>query len=271
MKKILYLVLALSLCACVHKPKSAMTFEEKLIQLHQYIEDSTLSFADYEPLFVDILDTLEFIVNNSEDADERFIARQLPTKILASICLHNSKSTCDSIWHMYDQRREEILTTWYVQQLIDSTDNTPFIIMSYAAPFDDEHNETHVGFSFLENSKPDVEPVMIITLPDSTDDPIILFSLWDDTHITKYKEYYARRCDMKAIADNNGTYIFAAGDILKDMLWYQEIKVCYFHSNYDKNLSMDENRKRARTIRIPFDLHQFQVQYEAAHQWLISQ
>ena len=271
MKRYIYLLLALSLCACGTKSNTeSISVYEQIDNLSMCIDDPNSTFADYEPILVNILDSLENIVLNHPDANERFYARQLPHLILEQIHRIEPDGKDDSIWDVYNQRREDILYTWYVQQVIDSTDNSPFVIMSYAAPFDEDRNTTRVGFTFSENNNPDSEPVMIITLPDVTDYVIILFSLWDDTNITKYTEYYSSKGEMTLASDSTGTSILLFGKFLQDMLKYQQMKICY----YNPHINKEECKFEPSVIgysNIPIELYQFQQQYQSAHQWLIEQ
>lgn len=271
MKRYFYLLLAFSLCSCgPQKSAKTASLSEQIEDLYSMIEEPSISFCDYEPTIVSIFDSLENIVLYHPDANERFYARQLPHLILEHIFMVEHDGKGDSIWDVYNQRREDILYTWYVQQLIDSTDNSPYVIMSYAAPFDEDRNATRVGFTFSENNNPDNEPVMIITLPDVTDYVIILFSLWDETHITKYTEYYSNRGDMTLASDSTGTSILLFGKFLQDMLKYQQMKICY----YNPHINKEECRFEPGIIgyaRVPIDLYQFQQQYQLAHQWLIGQ
>lgn len=271
MKRYFYLLLALSLCACTpQKSAEPTSLSDRIEDLYSMIEEPSIPFCDYEPAFVSILDSLDNIVMHHPDANERFIARQMPHLILERICRAEQEGVGDSIWDVYNQRREDILYTWYVQQVIDSTDNFPFVIMSYAAPFDEDRNTTRVGFTFSENNNPDSEPVMIITLPDVTDYVIILFSLWDDTNITKYTEYYSSKGEMTLASDSTGTSILLFGKFLQDMLKYQQMKICY----YNPHINKEECKFEPSVIgysNVPIDLYQFQQQYQSAHQWLIEQ
>ncbi len=272
MKRLLYILfISLLVCACTsNKDTENVSLYEQIEDLYSLADDTSSTFKDYEPLFVNILDSLEDIVLHNPNANERFLTRQMPHLILEYIDRAEPDNRGDSIWEVYNQRREDILYTWYVQQLIDSTDNSPFVIMSYAAPFDEDRNTTRVGFTFSENNNPDSEPVMIITLPDVTDYVIILFSLWDDTNITKYTEYYSSKGEMTLASDSTGTSILLFGKFLQDMLKYQQMKICY----YNPHINKEECRFEPSVIgysNVPVELHRFQQQYQLAHQWLIGQ
>ena len=261
--------LLLAACCSPQKESAPVTVYGQIENLYSLADDTSSTFKDYEPLFLSILDSLEDIVLHHPNADERFLARQMPHIILEFIDHAEPDNRGDSIWNVYNQRREDILYTWYVQQLIDSIDNSPYVIMSYAAPFDEDRNVTHIGFTFSENNNPNVEPVMIITLPDITDEVIILFSLWDENNITRYTEYYSNRGDMTIASDSTGTSILLFGKFLQDMLKYEEMKICYPNEHVNTEECRFEPLIQGMS-RIPIDLHQFQKQYYSVHQWLKS-
>lgn len=270
MKKICYLLFALTLCACGTKSvESPKPLDETVNLLIESIADSTLSFEEYHPVFEEILDSIEDVVLNHPDADYRFFARQLPADMLREICISEPEYKWDSIMNLYNKRRRDILYTWYVQQLVDSTDNAPFIILSYAAPYDTNGNDTRVSFTFSENNNQESEPVMIIVLPVKTEKPLILFSEWDENG----KEYNS---DLYVLANNNievfhdsgSTHILmSGGNFLRDMLEYQQMNVCYLREDAPNHITIDNDIYKRYVTAVPVDLYKFQEQYRAAHKW----
>lgn len=273
MKKILYILLALTFCACGTKNKATETprpLDETVNLLIESIADSTLCFEEYQPVFEEILDSIEEVVLHHPDAELRFYARQLPADMLREICLSEPEYKWDSIMNLYNQHRRDILYTWYVQQLVDSTDNAPFVILSYAAPYDINGNETRVSFTFSENNYPESEPVMIVVLPVVTDNPLILFSEWDENG----KEYSS---DSYVLANNNiqifndstHTHILMSGDnFLRDMLEYEQMNVCYIRADAPDYKTVENDIYKQYVTAIPVDLNQFQKQYRNANKWM---
>ena len=264
------LLISLSFYACGKKSDStAQTLDESFASLNESIADSSLSFEEYQPIFDEILDSLQDVVLNNPNADMRFAARQIPTYILTHICNSELEDKSDSILNLYNQRRRDILYTWYVQQLIDSTDNTPFIILSYAAPYDTNGNDTRVSFTFSEDNNPESEPVMIVVLPVETKNPLILFSEWDENG----KEYSS---DSYVLANNNimvypdlcQTHIMLMGKFLNDMLEYQQMNVCYIRDDAPDYKTVKNDIYKQYVTAIPVDLYKFQEQYRAAHKWM---
>ncbi len=73
MKRKIYLSLfasALMLCACGNKSKeSPKPLDETVNLLVESIADSTRSFEEYQPVFEEILDSIEDVVLNHPDAE----------------------------------------------------------------------------------------------------------------------------------------------------------------------------------------------------------
>jgi len=271
MKKIFYLLLALSLCACETKQtQSPRPLDETVNLLIESIADSTLSFEEYQPVFEEILDSIEDVVLNHPDADYRFFARQLPADMLREICISEPEYTWDSIMNMYNKRRRDILYTWYVQQLVDSTDNAPFIILSYAAPYDTNGNDTRASFTFSENNNSESEPVMIIVLPVAAENPLILFSEWDENGKEYSSDSYVlANNNIEVFHDSGSTHILMSGDsFLRDMLEYQQINVCYLREDAPNHITIDNDIYKRYVTAVPVDLYKFQEQYRAAHKWM---
>ena len=268
MKKFFYLLLALTLCACgTQTQEPSRSLDETVKLLIVSIEDSTLSFEDYQPVFEEVLDSIEDAVLRHPDADLRFFARQLPADMLREICLSEPESKWDSILNLYGQRQQDILSTWYVQQLVDSTDNAPFIIMSYAAPYDIHGNDTRVSFTFTENNKPESEPVMIIVLPIATGNPLVLFSEWDENGKEYSSDSYVlSNNNIQVYADSVSTHILMSGDkFLHDMLEYEQMNVCYINEDAPDYKTVENDIYKRYVTSISVDLKQFQQQYSAAH------
>lgn len=271
MKKIFYLLLALSLCACETKQtQSPRPLDETVNLLIESIADTTLSFEEYQPVFEEILDSIEDVVLNHPDADYRFFARQLPADMLREICISESEYKWDSIMNMYNKRRRDILYTWYVQQLVDSTDNAPFIILSYAAPYDTNGNDTRASFTFSENNNSESEPVMIIVLPVAAENPLILFSEWDENGKEYSSDSYVlANNNIEVFHDSGSTHILMSGDsFLRDMLEYQQINVCYLREDAPNHITIDNDIYKRYVTAVPVDLYKFQEQYRAAHKWM---
>ena len=273
MKRLFFILLiALSFYACGNQPdNNANTLDEAFVLLKEYIEDSTIPFEEYQPLFVEILDSLQDTVLNNPDANSRFIARTLPAYMLTYICNSEPKDKRDSILNLYNQRRRDILYTWYVQQMIDSTDNKPYIIMSYAAPYDTDGNDTRVSFTFSENCNPESEPVMIVVLPVKAENPLILFSEWDENG-KEYSSnsYVLANNNIMVYADTCQTHIMLMGDFLNDMLEYEQMNVCYLRENAPDYKTVENDIYKQNVTAMPVDLYQFQHQYKAAHQWMLE-
>jgi len=264
------LVIALVFCACGTKPiESSRTLDESIDLLVSNIGDSTISFEEYQPIFEEILDSLQEVVLNNPDAELRFAARKAPTIMLSHICKSVSENKGDSILSLYNQRRRDILYTWYVQQLVDSTDNKPFIILSYAAPYDTNGNDTRVSFTFSENCNPDSEPVMIIVLPVANENPLILFSEWDENGKEYSSDSYAlANNNIMVYADSCQTHIMLMGKFLNDMLEYQQMNVCYIREDAPDYKTVENDIYKQYVTAIPVDLYKFQEQYRAAHKWM---
>ena len=271
MKKIFYLLLALSLCACETKQtQSPRPLDETVNLLIESIADTTLSFEEYQPVFEEILDSIEDVVLNHPDADYRFFARQLPADMLREICVSEPGNKWDGIMNLYNKRRRDILYTWYVQQLVDSTDNAPFIILSYAAPYDTNGNDTRVSFTFSENFNSEVEPVMIIVLPISTENPLVLFSEWDENGKEYSSDSYVlANNNIQVFADSSCTHILMSGkNFLRDMLEYQQMNVCYIRDGAPDYKTVENDIYKRYVTAVPVDLYKFQEQYRAAHKWM---
>lgn len=170
---------------------------------------------------------------------------------------------------LYNQRRRDILYTWYVQQLVDSTDNKPFIILSYAAPYDTNGNDTRVSFTYSENNNQESEPVMIVVLPVKTENPLILFSEWDEEGKEYSSESYvlANR-NIMVYTDSCQTHIILTGKFVNDMLEYQQMNVCYVHDDAPDYITVENDIYKQYVIAIPVDFYKFQEQYRAAHKWM---
>lgn len=264
MKKILYLLLALALCAC--GTKSPRSLDESVKLLITSIEDSTLTFEDYQPVFEEILDSIEDAVLHHPDADLRFFARQLPADMLQEICLSEPEYKWDSILNLYGERMEDILSAWYVQQLVDSSDNTPFFIMSYAAPYDIHGNETRVSFTFSENTNPESKPILFITLPRDAyeDNPMVIFlGEKPDT------DYCLQNGNLDIYGNKeDGMSLCLFGDFLNDMLANDEMQVMYMNDKVKNYPSLKDAPYDECLVQIAVDLKQFQQQYRAAHKWM---
>ena len=271
-KMLLFITIGITFCACGPKAKmQPVTLHEKFEQLDQSIKDSTLSFEMYEPLVVEVLDSLENIVCNNPDAEKRFFARRLPIKLFTVITNTEPEYKRESIWARYHSRRNKILSMWYVQQLIDSVSNNPFIVISYAAPYDSNGNDTRVGFTFCESSNPEVEPIMLITLPVVTDDPAIFFCKWDENDIEYHSDLYVgANQNIEVFVDSIRTTILMSGHFLQDMLSYEQIDVCYFNDKTHQYNNVENVPLEDRVTKIPVCLHFFQEQYQSAHQWMFE-
>lgn len=269
-KRIFYLLLALTLCACGTKQtESSRPLDETVNLLIESIADTTLSFEEYQPVFEEILDSIEDVVLNHPDAELRFFARQLPADMLREICISEPEYKWDSIMNLYNKRRRDILYTWYVQQLVDSADNAPFILLSYAAPYDTNGNDTRVSFTFSENSSPESEPVMIIVLPVETENPLILFSEWDENGKEYSSDSYVLTNNNIMVSSNSGhTHIMLMGQFLNEMLEYQQINVCYLREDAPDYKTVENDIYKRYVTAIPVDLYRFQEQYRAAHKWM---
>lgn len=265
-KLILILLIALSFYACGNKSgNNVRTLDESFTLLKEYIEDSTMSFDEYQPIFEEILDSLQDAVLHNPDANERFTSRTLPAYMLTHICNSEPENKRDSILNLYNLRRRDILYTWYAQQMIDSTDNKPYIIISYAAPYDVDGNDTRVSFTFSENCNKESEPVMIVVLPVKAENPLILFSEWDEDGIEhSSNSYILANNNIMVYADTCQTHIMLMGDFLNDMLEYEQMNVCYIRED------TPEGSYKQNITAIPVELYQFQRQYKVAHQWMLG-
>lgn len=273
MKRLIYIfsiALVLSFYACGNKSAEyPRALDESIDLLVSNIGDSALSFEEYQPIFEEVLDSLQDVVLNNPNAELRFTARKAPAIMLSYICNSVSKNKSDSILNLYNQRRRDILYTWYVQQLIDSTDNTPFIILSYAAPYDMNGNDTRISFTFSENNNPGSDPVMIVVLPVETKNPLILFSEWDEEGKEYSSESYvlANR-NIMVYTDSCQTHIILTGKFVNDMLEYQQMNVCYVRDDAPDYKTIENDIYKQYVIAIPVDLYKFQEQYRAAHKWM---
>lgn len=267
MRKIFYLLLALTLCACgIKTQEPPRSLDETVNLLIESIADSTLSFEEYQSVFEEILDSIEDVVLNHPDADYRFFARQLPADMLEHICMSEPKYKWDSILNLYAQRQQDILSTWYVQQLVDSTDNAPFIILSYAAPLDVSGNNTRVSFTFSENTNPESKPVLFITLPRDAyeDEPLVMF-MGDQPD----KDYCHKDGNMDLYGSKEeGLSLGLYGDFLNDMLSYDQIRVIYMNENVKNYPNIKDAPYDECLTQVAVDLTQFQKQYQAAHKWM---
>lgn len=271
MKKLLFIFsIALIVCACGTKSnESPRALDESINLLSESIDDPSIPFEEYQPVFDEILDSLQYDVLNDPDADWRFVARQLPANILGKICMSEPEQKRDSIWDLYIQRWKDILYTWYVQELIDSTDNSPFFIMSYAAPYDTDGKDTRVGFTFSETSTPQNEPIMIIGVPVKAEDPLILFSEWDEYGNEISSNTYTRQNNnVMVLADSCQTHIMLTGSFLYDMLMYPRMSICYLREDAPEYMTAEKDIYKLYVTEVPVDLHQFQLQYRAAYQWM---
>ena len=261
---------ALTLCACGNKTKEThRPLGETVNLLIASIADSTLSFEEYQPVFEEILDSIEDVVLNHNDADLRFFARQLPADMLREICTSEPEHKRDSILNLYNQRQEDILSTWYVQQLVDTIDHAPFIVLSYAAPYDTNGNNTRVSFTFSENCNPESEPVMIVVLPVKTENPLILFSEWDENGKEYSSDSYVlANNNIMVYADSCQTHIMLMGQFLNDLLEYQQMNVCYIREDAPDYKTVENDIYKQYVTAIPVDLYKFQEQYRAAHKWM---
>lgn len=257
-KTILFAIVAvcLAFASCGTKSnESSRSFDESYDLLMTSLKDSTLSFEDYQPIFEEMLDTLQHDVLNSPDAEWRFTARQLPVDIIATICMFGRVQNPDSIWELYAQRCYDIYSTWYVQQMVDSTDNSPFIILSYAAPYDLNGFKTRLSFTYSENNNPQSEPVLVMVLPvDAYDDnPVVVFA--DDKH-TGSADYSHKKGNMDLFGSKEeGMTLYLYGSFLEDMLSYDNICVAYTNVH-------------GRLVQVVVKLNQFQQQYQSAHKWM---
>lgn len=264
------LLIALSFYACGNKStEHPRVLDESIDVLASNIGDFTISFEEYQPIFEEILDSLQDVVLNNPDAELRFAARKAPTIMLSHIYKSVSENKGDSILNIYNQRRRNILYTWYVQQLVDSTDNAPFIILSYAAPYDTNGKDTRVSFTFSENNNPESEPVMIVVLPVKTENPLILFSEWDENGKEYSSDSYAlANNNIMVYADSCQTHIMLMGQFLNDMLEYQQMNVCYVRDDAPDYKTIENDIYKQYVTAIPVDLYKFQEQYRAAHKWM---
>ena len=223
--------------------------------LQTSIEDPALSFEEYQPIFEEVLDSLEEIVLHHPDADLRFFARRLPANILGAIGMSEPPRKRDSIWSLYEQRCRDILFTWYVQQQVDSTENAPFIIISYAAPYDIDGYDTRLSFTFSENHNPQSGPVLLMVLPADAyeDNPVVMFTGGKPAATYSNKDGNLTLFGSK----EEGLALSLFDDFLKDMLSHDEIRVFY------KN-----NEEHA--VQVVVELDQFQKQYQLAHNWMNS-
>lgn len=271
MKRLLPIfIIIFTFCTCGPKSQdSPRPLDETVNLLVESIADSTLSFEEYQPVFEEILDSIEDVVLNHPDAELRFFARQLPADMLREICMSEPEQKHDSILNLYNQRRRDILYTWYVQQLVDSTNNAPFIILSYAAPYDTNGNATRVSFTFSENNNPQSEPVMIVVLPVKTENPLILFSEWDENEKEYSSDSYVlANNNIMVYADSCQTHIMLMGKFLNDMLDYQQMNVCYVNEDTPNYKTVENDLYKRYVTAIPVDLYKFQEQYRSAHKWM---
>lgn len=260
-------LLALTLCACGNKTKEThRPLDETVNLLIESIADSTLCFEEYQPVFEEILDSIEDVVLHHNNADLRFFARQLPADMLQEICMSEPEHKRDSIRNLYDQRQRELLSTWYVQQIVDTIDHAPFIVLSYAAPYDTNGNETRVSFTFSENTNPDNVPILFITLPGDAyeDNPLVMF-MGNKPPV----DYCPKDGNVELYGDKEeGMSLGLFGDFLQDMLSYDELRVIYMNEKVKNYPDIKDAPYDECLVQVAVDLKQFQHQYRAAHQWM---
>ena len=162
------------------------------------------------------------------------------------------------------------LYTWKVQRLIDFTSNKPNIVLSYAVPCDTNRNDSKVvHFTFSENCNQESEPVMIVVLPVKTENPLILFSEWDEEGKEYSSESYVlANSNIMVYTDSCQTHIILTGKFVNDMLEYQQMNVCYVHDDAPDYITVENDIYKQYVIAIPVDLYKFQEQYLAAHKWM---
>ena len=75
MKRLLpILIIVFAFCACGTKAEETpRLLDETVNLLVESIADSTLSFAEYQPVFDEILDSIEDVVLNHPDAELRLL------------------------------------------------------------------------------------------------------------------------------------------------------------------------------------------------------
>ena len=78
------LLIVLSFYACGNKSaEHPRALDESIDLLVSNISDSTLSYEEYQPIFEEILDSLQDVVLANPDAELRFAARKVPTIMLS--------------------------------------------------------------------------------------------------------------------------------------------------------------------------------------------
>jgi len=272
LKRIVIILCVVGLVSCGSK---TTTPQEDVWDMLRLLEETTqeqdAKFSDYENLFASILDSLQYKVLNSPDADERYNARAVAHNMLPSVCIANGEEQTKVICSKYNEQNELIKHSWYVQLLTDSTDNSHFILMSFAKPYDEHGNITRMGLSFIENNVQD--PLLIINIPKNILDnnPLVLFSKWDENNEEHSSCAYCRaNQNVEIIGEpgEDGHCVMLSGKFLDDMLSYDVMYFCYLDGDLVTNPGKEKITKGDGVGMISIELSYFQKQHLDASKWL---
>lgn len=217
----------------------------------------------------EMLDSLDLIVRTSPDAQLRYDARMTAIELLN---LDENQESLDS----NQLRCLEIFATWYVQQLIDSTTNEPFIIMSYSTAWDSHGRAAHAGLTFSQALKN--APVLAITLPTNAyvtkeTSPLIYF----EENIEDDKPYESSwyNIDEKNLLlfgnNEDGNIVMLSNNFHEDMLNYKTMRIMYINTNIKKYDKLSDSAPDECLTQIVVELRCFHQQYREAYKWLKTQ
>lgn len=248
---LLVLVCCLLFFSCGHRPQGKQELQQKKLATSE------------------MLDSLDLIARTSPDAKLRSEARMTAIELLNfndnQECLDSNQLRC-----------LEIFATWYVQQIIDSTTNEPFIIMSYSTVWDSQGRAAHAGITFSQ--APNNTPILAITLPANayvTEDasPLIYF----EKNITDEQTYESSlynidNKNLLVFGDNEaGNIIMLSNNFLEDMLNYRDMRILYMNNNAPKYDKLSDANPDECLTQIVVELGGFHQQYREAYKWLKTQ
>ena len=175
MKKIFYVLLTVTLCACgaknVTTDEEALSHEDSLLyNVFRAIGDSTWSCIDYKDSFYKLLDTMQTHVESYPDEDIRIGAKSLALEIVG-LCFYGDFLSLEEQKFFIDSlvlRFSDVMSTWYSPFYASERDadwrQQP--VMSQCVVFHSKDESDTNQYIYMDMYlTPDNKEVMIMTLP----------------------------------------------------------------------------------------------------------
>lgn len=255
MKRIFLFFLPLIFLACSKPADKSESLDERIAC---FISSPDASLIDYADDIRQYVDTIETIVQHSEDAQSRFLARKDGILLLRRLMMPVAEDDERDLLVDVVPQLQGAIDCWHLATYSEP-DGTPMLFgLSYSAPFNDDYQERHLGLSLVQML--DSVPFMLITLPLGSADihPTVMLGTPDSMEV----DLTDQLLDMGQY--ESGAYIYKlTGSFIADMMSHPWMQISYFYSVADSTLNL-EPLPETTHLYLPI----FQQQFSDAAVWL---